>query len=735
MIISQLNLVSFGKFKNKKINLDKGVNIIYGVNESGKTTIHSFIEGMFYGFFNPNTRTKRYTLKYDKYLPWDNNAYAGVLRYIVNDRVYRVERNFLKGNDEVKIYNDLGEDISYQFTYNKVTRVYEPSSMHLGINNIVYNNTISINQSKSVVSNDLSKHIKEKLINVGQSLDEDISVVNVVKKLEDRLKDIGSVNKSKSQIGRLAKEIKHLEDLEHDLCKREKDIKEYQKQLIEINSLLEQETTEKQQLVNVLEDLKNIDNKRMQLEALTLIKSIEDKEKDIDKLQKFSSISLEDKDVLIRLDDNVQYIKENLSEARKKYNKSLDKLNELNNGISKVLKNNKISKPKKGQKGSKISYAMIISALLAILSIYLAYAKDIVYCWISASALFMVTAVLFIITAILDFKRSKLSNSSNEDDYSDAVKVEITKILKEQIDVEYSRVSSLKEKILKEYENIEFVLNRNNTNNIDEYCKAYEAKNRLIKLEEEVSNQKILLKQLIGDKAIDDIKEVEINIEEIEQFIDKYNREEIEDEISKKDDIINNLRSSQIIINDKIKHKEDNNQFIDIREKLTLKRRKMNKLCHDINAIKLTKNSIENISKNIHNEFMPSLNKMTSDMISNITDGKYKEVKVTENLEVKVVDEHSSKIVDIEDLSGGTIDQFYIAVRLGMIDLLSEKKDTPVFLDDSFVQYDDERLYNILDIIHKISHRKQIILFTCHNREKAYFDKMGLKYNYINVEH
>lgn len=47
MIINELILKNFGKFQNKKIELKEGINVIYGGNESGKTTIHSFLQGIF----------------------------------------------------------------------------------------------------------------------------------------------------------------------------------------------------------------------------------------------------------------------------------------------------------------------------------------------------------------------------------------------------------------------------------------------------------------------------------------------------------------------------------------------------------------------------------------------------------------------------------------------------------------------------------------------------------------
>ena len=67
MQINKLEIISFGKFKNKTINLKNGVNIISGENESGKSTVISFIYAMFYGF--GESRGKSLSLR-EKYTPW-----------------------------------------------------------------------------------------------------------------------------------------------------------------------------------------------------------------------------------------------------------------------------------------------------------------------------------------------------------------------------------------------------------------------------------------------------------------------------------------------------------------------------------------------------------------------------------------------------------------------------------------------------------------------------------------
>ena len=50
MIIKELGLLNFGKFEDKKIELQEGINLIYGRNEEGKSTIVNFIDGIFLWF-------------------------------------------------------------------------------------------------------------------------------------------------------------------------------------------------------------------------------------------------------------------------------------------------------------------------------------------------------------------------------------------------------------------------------------------------------------------------------------------------------------------------------------------------------------------------------------------------------------------------------------------------------------------------------------------------------------
>ena len=49
MKIRELRVKHFGKFQNARICLRDGINLVAGENESGKSTLHTFIRGMFFG--------------------------------------------------------------------------------------------------------------------------------------------------------------------------------------------------------------------------------------------------------------------------------------------------------------------------------------------------------------------------------------------------------------------------------------------------------------------------------------------------------------------------------------------------------------------------------------------------------------------------------------------------------------------------------------------------------------
>ena len=91
MKINYLKINGFGKLKNKEINLENNINLIYGKNESGKSTLLSFINSMFYGI-SKNKNGKEIS-DYEKYKPWVGEEFSGKLKYSLdNNENYEIFR-------------------------------------------------------------------------------------------------------------------------------------------------------------------------------------------------------------------------------------------------------------------------------------------------------------------------------------------------------------------------------------------------------------------------------------------------------------------------------------------------------------------------------------------------------------------------------------------------------------------------------------------------------------------
>ena len=116
MKINNLKINGFGKLKNKEVKLSDGINIIYGENEAGKSSMLKFISSMLYGA-SKNKNGKELS-DFDRYKPWQTEEFSGKIEYSLdNGEQFEVYREFKKKNPV--IYNSKMEDISKTFVIDK----------------------------------------------------------------------------------------------------------------------------------------------------------------------------------------------------------------------------------------------------------------------------------------------------------------------------------------------------------------------------------------------------------------------------------------------------------------------------------------------------------------------------------------------------------------------------------------------------------------------------------------
>jgi len=150
----------------------------------------------------------------------------------------------------------------------------------------------------------------------------------------------------------------------------------------------------------------------------------------------------------------------------------------------------------------------------------------------------------------------------------------------------------------------------------------------------------------------------------------------------------------------------------------------------EIQAIDVTKQVIDDLSKDINSNFGMGLRQIISRYCEIFTNKKYTKVLLDNDFNLKVMDQ--GRYVDIEKLSVGTIEQIYLAVRFAVTELFEDRDKMPIILDDSFAFYDNKRLIATLRSLSKMTDR-QIIIFTCHNREANILKRENMKYNYVEL--
>ncbi len=154
MILNRLLLKNFGRFSGKEIRLEEGINIIYGANESGKSTIHTFIQSIFFGIKRMRGKASK-TDVFTQYTPWENSGwYEGAVTFTCAGKRFCLERNFAAGSRGVRLYCESdGEVLSV-----------EDGDLEMllgGISETVFRNTVSAGQMKSRTEDGLLLELRD----------------------------------------------------------------------------------------------------------------------------------------------------------------------------------------------------------------------------------------------------------------------------------------------------------------------------------------------------------------------------------------------------------------------------------------------------------------------------------------------------------------------------------------------------------------------------------------------
>lgn len=611
MRLLELHIDGFGKFHDRTISFNDGINIIYGKNEAGKSTLHTFIRGMLFGIERGRGRAAKNDL-YTKYEPWENSGtYEGWLRLEKDGTIYRIERRFRKENKSLKIINEtkgLEEEATPAFV----------SSLLDGLTETMYNNTISIGQLKSATEDGMVTELKNYIANMNTTGNISLNITKATAFLRNQKRSLeaGLIPEASREFTALLAEIRNVE-AEIAGPEYENQLAAYQNMRTQVKGLIDNTQTQKKDLDEKLANGKKVlsDN------GFTDRASVDAMSCDAERLySEYNTLN---------------------GECNKKSRKVLS-------GLTAVL----------GVAGLGAAATLGYFNLTAYLPV----------CGAAAAA-----AVIFFIISL--FIRQK--------------------------DKEYHRL----------FDNTSSELGALLARHLGDSAVSEDAMNAFRARMGEFSKLCDMVAQSEAEirKFLEDLSNLQTKQAGCSEMIEKQQRTQWE--LEKKLEHLSNCKNKAKAL------------------KRTLAE---NDRIHDeIVAIDLAQETMADLSSSIRDSFGLYLNKEASQYITGITGGIYDSMSIDENLNVFL--NTKTKLVPLENVSSGTMDQVYLALRLAAAKLLQgSSSGFPLIFDDSFTQYDDERLKTALEWLAS-AYGGQIIIFTCHRREAQMLRARQVEFQLIEM--
>jgi len=766
MLIERIDIENFGKLRNIHIQINNRINVFYGPNESGKSTIAAFIKFMFFGYAGIKEA------KIDKnekklHTSWEANKIAGSLFVFYKDRHYKIVREHteierlyvidLSTNTRVpeaeaeqpgEFFFKMGEDSFTKTAFLKQLATTEIGGEEFSavIHNILFTADEDLNTQKTL----------QHLVNAKGILSNESIAAGTAEKDEDENRKNAE---NKQQVGMISNLEKIRDDLQsklgisqkeqRELFKIEGNIKDLEEQILANNAKKNEleEELENYRAYHASQELQTIETAKKHVETLR-----QAEQKTIEKHAHGEFVpTMEFSRSLLDYAGQISEKKEKLRRSSEEHNISLIKYTECAEKSKnfKVIENaggveeigaeyvKKKSTAKNLRMMKILSAAFLVLSLAGNIALYFSGIFTNLIVFGTATAVFTLLTVIFTVLGkrtkadiveyyeMFDFK-SESDFAYVLDDYPDT-EAQLS-ILQHDLDKCSADVLE-KQKVFDEvYSDArELLLQWNRTPESDDKKAEDFIKyaNLASEAAEEIQRAKNLYEQhkqkldatleSVDERALRKLAAAarkpnydENDIKRKLDFLDKRNRNirEKGHEQSGKSSALTKLPDPSIL--------KSQSGFID--DKIADLTTKQNALSIAIDA--LAQSCIE-----LRNSVSPALSKTAGEYFKIITGSKYEDLFIDAKMDMNFEDSAALKR-SVDYLSAGTRDAAYLCLRMALLDLLFENDMPPLICDESFLRMDNTRLENLAKILLVLSRKTQIFLFTCHERELKLFSSM-----------
>lgn len=699
MKIKNIKVNAYGNIENKDINLEEGINIIHGANESGKSTLLNYIISIFYGI--SRNKDGKVLSDYEKYKPWNSNEFSGRISYkLENGEKYEIFRDFNKKNP--KIYNDKLEDISDRFETDKK----DGSKFfieQMGIDKQMYLSTVVSTQEEVRLNEKNQNMLIQKIANLAGTGEDNVSYKKALIKLQEKIRDeIGTNKTSQKPINIIEKEIV---EINNKIVETEK----YRNRKYEIDAEKEQILSELKELEQQKQILQELQNSMKSEEETKNRLEIREKNRK-DNIAKINELTNQ-KNTINAESERVQSAKNHLQDIIKGHKENIEK---LNSEIEKIA-NEKEETQEKEKPSISFIVITVVLAIALICSIILI--KNYI-----VSGILGVAIIANIVFYVINKNKQKVN------------KAKLREKINQEKQYKREKLENQKQQIIA------------NVNTTEKELEKQEEEEKQVNSELSMLKGQIILLEKNNEKITEEIEQDNKAIKEEsnknkQQIIEKYKDKNINDllyindyqnYISKIEETINNnrirIKGLEIEYNTIVPQLDE---MVVLEEKREADKEKLAELREKESIINIAIENLMDAYEEMKTTITPKFTKNLSESIQKISSNKYNKVTINDENGM-IIENNRGEYVEAIKLSTGTIDQLYLALRLSMIDELS-KENLPIILDESFAYSDNNRLKNMLQYLTSDLNNHQTIIFTCTDREQKMLEEMNIPYNVVEL--